>query len=81
LILKKIKNKIDCKIYYPKIFTDYSYIKKNSKSFSNLVNAKKISRKIFSLPLHSNLKDFEIKKICNEINKILKWHQINTYML
>jgi len=72
LILKNIKNKIDCKIYYPKIFTDYKYIKKNSKSFSNLVNAKKISRKIFSLPLHSNLKDFEIKKICNEINKILK---------
>ena len=72
LILKKIKNKFECKIYYPKIFIDYSYIKKNSKSFSNLVNAKKISRKIFSLPVNSNLKDFEIKKICNEINKILK---------
>lgn len=44
-----------------KAFKNYNF---NSKKISN---AKKLSKIIFSLPLYPDLKNSEIKKICDEI--------------
>jgi aminotransferase EvaB len=61
------KKKITTRVIYPytidtmKAFKNYNF---NSKKISN---AKKLSKIIFSLPLYPDLKNSEIKKICDEI--------------
>lgn len=61
-------NKIESKIETPILIPHQSYYK--NKKFKNiLVNAKKIHKKLLSLPIHEKIKTNELKKIVKIVNK------------
>ena len=66
------KNKIGTRVIYPypiNMMKGY----KNYKFFdNNLKYSEKLSKEIFSLPLYPELKEYEVKKICLALIKILK---------
>ena len=66
------REKIGTRIIYPypiNIMKGYKTFKFNDQ---NLKYSKKLSKEIFSLPLFPELKDYEVKKICMTLIKILK---------
>ena len=66
------KEKIGARIIYPypiNIMKGYKTFKFDDK---NLKYSKKLSKEIFSLPLFPELRDYEVKKICMTLIKILK---------
>ena len=66
------KEKIGTRIIYPypiNIMKGYKTFKFNDQ---NLKYSKKLSKEIFSLPLFPELRDYEVKKICMTLIKILK---------
>ena len=66
------KNKIGTRVIYPypiNMMKGY----KNYKFFdNNLKYSEKLSKEIFSLPLYPELKEYEVRKICLALIKILK---------
>ena len=48
---------------------EFKYFKKNSFKFLNLNNTEQIGKQIVTLPFHSFMKDKDLKKIVNTVNK------------
>ena len=66
------KEKIGTRIIYPypiNVMKGYKNFKFDNQ---NLKYSEKLSREIFSLPLYPELRDYEVKKICMILIKILK---------
>ena len=61
-------NKIETKIETPILIPHQSYYK-NKKFKIDLINAKKIHKRLLSLPIHEKLKTNELKKIVKIVNK------------
>ena len=66
------KNKIGTRVIYPypiNVMKGYKNYKFNN---HELKNSEKLSKEIFSLPLYPELREYEVKKICLTLIKILK---------
>ena len=64
-----IKNKIECKIFYPKLLNENKPLKPIFKT--NLKNAQNCSKSLVSIPNHERLKAHQIKKIITTINSFI----------
>ena len=64
------KNNIPTAIYYKKIFSELVLYQKNTNNLFPL--SKKISKSIFSIPMHPYLTDSELNNIVNLINVFYK---------
>jgi dTDP-4-amino-4,6-dideoxygalactose transaminase len=62
------KKGISTAIHYPIPIHLQPALKKYNHSFSDLSETVRQSKRIITLPIHQYLKNFEIKKICEEIN-------------
>ena len=72
-IIKKLKKKnIILNIQYPNPIHKMTAYKKSAKYKNNNLNfTEKFSKKIFSLPIYPSLELYKIKKIINELGKII----------
>lgn len=72
-IVKMLKKKrIGTRVIYPYPINIMKGYKNYNFNNHNLKYSKKLSKEIFSLPLYPELKDYEVKKICKALIKILK---------
>jgi len=67
-LLTKLKKKgIDARIYYPKLLSDESFLKKYVKRDLNI--ARSLHKQILSLPIHPSLSEKDLNKIAEVINE------------
>ena len=66
------KKKIGTRIIYPFPINEMNAYKNFNFNNNELKNTIKYSKEIFSLPLYPEIKDSEIKKICDSLKSILK---------
>ena len=72
-IVKMLEKKnVSTRVIYPYPINAMKGYKRYRFDNKNLLNSQKLSKTIFSLPLYPELKDYEVKKICNILVKILK---------
>lgn len=67
LVTKLRRGGIDARIYYPKLLSDESFLKKYVKKDLNI--ARSLHKQILSLPIHPSLMEKDLNKIAEVINE------------
>ena len=59
-------------MHFTPVLHEQKYFSKYLPKYQKLPNASKLSKTLVSLPMHSNIKDREIKYVCDCIKKCFK---------